>query len=284
MTPQTAPVDPDNPIWGIGAALLMWVVSILLQIVVPLFFLIPYLMQKGLSPSSPEFGAAVIALAKDRTAILLQVLAVFPTHFLTLLFVWAVVTRFGRRPFLASFGWSWSKRWGPLEGVGFFGLGVLLFVVGGVMAKLLGADKPTELEQLINSSHAARYAIAVLAVFTAPFVEEFVYRGMLYSALQRVIGIPAAVVGVLGLFTLIHVPQYWPNIGVIAAVALLSIVLTAVRAYTGRLLPCVILHMAFNAVQAVILVVEPWFHHAVPTTEPAVPTASLIIPLIQMLF
>jgi membrane protease YdiL (CAAX protease family) len=281
---QPAPVDPDNPVWGIGAALLIWVASILLQIIVPLFFLIPYLVQKGISPSSPEFGAAVVALAKDRTAILLQVLAVFPTHFLTLLLVWAVVTRFRRHPFLASFGWNWSRRWGVFEGVGFFGLGVLLFVIGGLMAKLLGADKPTELEQLINSSYAARYAIAVLAVFTAPFVEEFIYRGLLYSALQRAIGMPAALVAVLGLFTLIHVPQYWPNYGVIAAVGLLSIVLTAVRAYTGRLLPCVILHMAFNAVQAAILVVEPVLHRAVPTTEPAVPTASLILPLFQMLF
>ena len=62
----------------------------------------------------------------------------------------------------------------------------------------------------------------------------------------------------LALFTIIHVPQYWPNVGVIAAVALLSIVLTTVRAYTHRLLPCIIIHLVFNGIQAALLIVEPY--------------------------
>ena len=65
---------------------------------------------------------------------------------------------------------------------------------------------------------AARYAIAFLAVFTAPFVEEFIYRGVLFAALQRLTGAIFAGITTLALFTLIHVPQYWPNIGVLAAV------------------------------------------------------------------
>ena len=169
--------------------------------------------------------------------------------------VWAFVTRFGRRPFLASLGWGWSGRLRLWRSVG---LGVALFATATTLAKLLGAEKSTTLEQLINSSLAARYMIAALAVFTAPFVEEFVYRGVLYSALQRTIGVKGAVIFVLGLFTLIHVPQYWPNIGVIAAVGLLSIVLTAVRAYSGRLLPCIVIHLVFNLIQAVLLVLEPF--------------------------
>ena len=67
-------------------------------------------------------------------------------------------------------------------------LGVVLFVVGSVIAKLLGAETPTQLEQIVNSSYAARFALAFLAVCTAPFVEEFVYRGVLYSALRRGVG------------------------------------------------------------------------------------------------
>ena len=122
------------------------------------------------------------------------------------------------------------------------------FRIASFLAKFLGAEKPTQLEQLINSSLAARYAIAALAVFTAPFIEEFTYRGVLYSALQRLIGVKGAVIFVLGLFTLIHVPQYWPNIGVIAAVALLSIVLTIVRAHRTTA-SCIVIHMAFNAVR-----------------------------------
>ena len=279
---QSVKVDPDMPVWGIGGALLVWVVSILLQAMVPLFFVIPFAMHRGLNPSSPNFGKAAVELAvTDRTAVFLQVLSILPTHILTLALLWAFVTRFGKRPFLASFGWGWPGRlrwWhSALVGLG-------LFLVATALANLLGAEKPTQLEQIINSSAGARYAIAALAVLTAPFVEEFIYRGVLYSALQRTIGVNAAVVFVLALFTLIHVPQYWPNVGVISAVALLSIVLTIVRAFSGRLLPCVVIHMSFNAVQALLLIFEPFVQRLLPTTPPPVPTGSILLPLIRFIF
>lgn len=274
-------LDPNNPAWGIVGALLVLVASFLVQIFIPLFFIIPFALSRGLNPASPDFvrGALELALT-DRIGIFLQILSIFPAHLLTFAVVWAVVTGFGKRPFLESLGWTWTGRLGLWQSIA---IGIVLFVIATGLAKLLGAEKPTQLEQIINSSLGARYTIAVLAVFTAPFIEEFVYRGVIYSALQRLIGVNGAVIFVLGLFTLIHVPQYWPNIGVISAVALLSIALTIIRAYYGRLLPCVVIHMAFNAVQAVLLVVEPYAQRVLPQTEPTVPTISTLWPLIRLI-
>ncbi len=281
-SPEFQSIDPNNPVWGVPAALLIWLVTFLVQAIVPLFFIIPFAIHRGLNPSSTDFARAAIELAvSDKTAIFLQILAILPSHIIAFALVWALVTRLGKRPFLASLGWGWSGRlrfWQSL------GLGISLFLVATALAKLLGAEKPTQLEQLINSSLAARYTIAGLAVLTAPFIEEFVYRGVLYSAVQRLIGVKAAVIFVAGLFILIHVPQYWPNVGVIAAVALLSIVLTVVRASTGRLLPCIVIHMAFNAVQAALLLVEPFARRFLPSAEPALPTSSIILPLIRIIF
>jgi membrane protease YdiL (CAAX protease family) len=275
-------VDPNNPVWGIGGALLIWIASIAVQAVIPLFFIIPFAMHRGLSLGSPDFARGALELAvTDRTAIFLQVIAILPTHLVTLAFLWALVTRFGKRPFLASFGWGWTPRLRLWQSVG---LGICLFIVATTLAALLGAEKQTQLEQLITSSVGARYAIAFLAVFTAPFIEEFVYRGVVYSALQQTIGVKAAVVFVATLFTAIHVPQYWPNIGVISAVALLSIVLTIVRAYSGKLLPCVIVHMAFNGVQSLILIAGPYAERLLPTAKPVVPTTSMIVTLFHFLF
>ncbi|MDQ3174515.1 MAG: CPBP family intramembrane metalloprotease [Acidobacteriota bacterium] len=249
------PIDPNNPRWGLGGAFLVWVASLILLAVIPLFFLIPYSLQRGLDPGSPEYVNNLASLAlTDKTAIFLQVLALLPTHLLTFGLVWALVTRFGHRPFLASLGWGWSGRlrfWGSV------GLGVALFLLGTGIAKLLGADQPTQLEQIINSSPGARYLIAALAVLTAPFVEEFIYRGVLYAALQSLVGVAGAVLLVLGLFTLIHVPQYWPNFGIIAAVGMLSVSLTIIRAYTGRLLPCIVIHLVFNGITSLLLLIEP---------------------------
>ncbi|MGH9908846.1 MAG: CPBP family intramembrane glutamic endopeptidase [Pyrinomonadaceae bacterium] len=269
-------IDPNNPPWGLGGALTVLISSIALQLFFSLLFFIPYALSRGLNPTSPDFGKELTEFAlTDKTAILLQVLALLPAHLLSFGIVWVVVTRFGKKPFLASLGWRWSHN---VEIVKCVGLAFLLFGAAWGIAWLLGTEKQTALEQIINSSVAARYSIAALAVFTAPFVEEFIYRGVLYSALQRLVGVTGAVVIVLGIFTLIHVPQYWPNFGVIAAIGLLSIVLTIIRAYTGRLLPCVLIHFVFNGIQSVILLLEPLLPRLGPAPEP---TTSLVLILVR---
>jgi membrane protease YdiL (CAAX protease family) len=239
--------------------------SIVLQFAFSILFFLPYLLHLSLMPDPPA-NLAEAALT-DKTALLLQVISILPAHLLSLALVWAVVTRFGKLPFLASLGLKWS-------GYGWFlgslGAGVLLFGVSAGLVWLLGGETPTRLDQIINSSLAARYTLAGLAVFTAPLVEELIYRGVLYSALQRLVGVAPAVIIVIGVFTLIHVPQYLPNYAVIAAVGFLSVSLTVIRAYTGRLLPCIVIHFVFNGVQAVVLVIEPHLPKSTQTGEQAV--------------
>ena len=263
--------DPNDPPWTLGGAFLVWFLSICLIVALPVLFLIPYLMMK-FRGGTADSAAILNFILTDKTAVLLQVIALLPSHLLTLFMVWALVTRFGKRPFWSAIGWGWG-RIPPLAGTAIcVGLGIFFVIVGSFIAWLLGGGKPTTLEQIINSSLAARYLIAFFAVVSAPVVEEFVYRGILYSPLQRLLGVPAAVVIVLVLFTIVHVPQYQSNIGVIAAVGLLSIALTVIRAYTGRLLPCVIIHLVFNGIQATTLILEPHLSPVPPTTEPITPT------------
>lgn len=263
VTPLSpVPLDPNNPPWGLGAAVVVLLGSIFLQFVFSILFFVPYLFLLALRPDAPP-NLVEFALT-DKTAIFLQVIAILPAHLFSLALVWAVVTRFGKLPFLASLGLTWS---GKLEFWGSVGLGIVLCVVGTGLAWLLGGGTPTLLDQIINSSLAARYSLAVLAVFTAPLVEELIYRGVLYSALQRLAGVWPAVIIVLGVFTLIHVPQYRLNVGIIAAVGLLSVSLTIIRAYTGRLLPCVVIHFVFNGIQAIVLVIEPHLPKLAQTSE-----------------
>jgi len=247
-----SPANPNNPPWGLGGAVVVLLGSIFLQFAFSILFFLPYLFLLTLRPDAPA-NLVEFALT-DKTAIFLQVIAILPAHLFSIALIWAVVTRFGKLPFLASLGLTWS---GYLWLLGSVGLGIVLCGLGWVLAWLLGAEKPTQLDQIINSSFAARYSLAVLAVFTAPLVEELIYRGVLYSALHRLVGVSPAVIIVLGVFTLIHVPQYWPNVGVIAAVGLLSVSLTIIRAYSGRLFPCVVIHLVFNGIQAIVLVIEP---------------------------
>jgi len=100
---------------------------------------------------------------------------------------------------------------------------------------------------------------------SAPFVEEIVYRGILYKAIADSKGWKLAVVVVTVLFALVHAPQYWGSPAAIVAIVSLSLVLTIVRAVTGQLLPCVATHLIFNGVQAVVLIVAPPSRTEAPT-------------------
>jgi membrane protease YdiL (CAAX protease family) len=201
---------------------------------------------------------------------LLQVIAVIPAHLLTLGLAWAIVTNFGKRPFWASLGWTWGRN-GATEFAVSVGLAFLLLVFGGVLTKYYGGE-PTDIDQIINSSTASRFVLAFLATATAPLVEEIIYRGILYSALQRAIGVAWTVVCVSVLFASVHVIQYYNNISVIAAIGVLSLTLTLVRAYTGRLLPCFIIHLVFNGLQSLYIILHPYIDKsdALPTQQSGV--------------
>jgi hypothetical protein len=244
-------VDPDNPPWGLLAAVLTWVGSFLLLVGIVNLVTLPYVFSKFKGETAAQLQQFV---KTDQTAVLLQILAVIPAHLLTLILVWAVVTGIGKRPFWRTLGWSWSERFGFWKSAG---LAVALLLIGGFVSSKMGGEK-TQIDQIIANSTAARYALALLAATTAPLIEELVYRGVLYSAFQRTIGMVWAVVLVSTLFSFVHVFQYYNNLGVIAVISILSISLTLVRAYTGRLLPCFIMHMVFNGLQSLYIILAPY--------------------------
>ncbi len=87
-----------------------------------------------------------------------------------------------------------------------------------------------------------RICYAVMAVLFAPFAEEYLFRGLLYRALDREWGGWRAVVGSAAFFAIYHPPLAWPP------VALLGVANAVLFKKTGRLAPTVILHMVYNAV------------------------------------
>lgn len=244
-------IDPNNPHWGVLEAAFVWFASAMLLVVLPTLAIIPYALYQY---SGVGYDVFMRSLAADKTVILISILAVIPVHLLTLALVWAVVTQYGKRPFWRALGWDWSPRFG------FWSSAVLAFallVLGTVIIKQIGGEA-TDLDYIISSSTAARITTALLATVTAPLIEELIYRGIIYSALQRALGMFWAVLIVSALFAFVHVFQYKNNLGVVAAISLLSLTLTLVRALTGRLLPCFIIHLVFNGLQSLYIIFEPY--------------------------
>ena len=229
-------------------AVLTWVGSVAL-LLLPQILAIPYLIShyRGAQPTKEVLFA-------DKTFVLINVLGIVPSHALILFLAWGVVTRIGKISWKKALGWSWKPPFKLRESAV---LAILLFIVAMVVIYNFGGQE-TDLERLLQSSRITALIIAVIAATSAPLVEEIVYRGILYSALQRAAGPLVAIIVVTSLFAGLHVLQYWPDKGAISAIALLSLALTVVRARTGRLLPCFVIHLVFNGIQSLIIILDPY--------------------------
>lgn len=87
-----------------------------------------------------------------------------------------------------------------------------------------------------------RKSYLVMAVAFAPFAEEYLFRGLLFRALDREWGGWRAVLGSAAFFAIYHPPLSWLPVG------LLGIANAFLFKKTGRLAPAVVLHMVYNAV------------------------------------
>lgn len=255
-----------NPSANMFIALATWIASVAL-LLLPQFFALPYVAMRfrGVQPTAET-------LLADKNFILIMVAGVLPAHIFTLIIVWLVATRFGERSIIDALALKWDGKFTLARSVG---LAIVLYVAALLLTMAFGGQG-TALDKLVESSRAAALTIAFLAVATAPIVEESIYRGILYPAFARVSGAKVAIVVVTILFALPHVPQYWPNIAVIASITLLSVVLTILRAWTGRLLPCIAVHLVFNGIQSVIIVFDPYLRAAFENMRHARGTSSIL--------
>ena len=231
----------------------LWTASILLLVFIPLVALLPYIIYKVSTAGPAVFTPE--ALASDKWVIFYSVVGILPTHLITLAFAWFLISEGGRKSFWKAIGWGWP---GPPKRVTLISIAVALGLYGiafGVTS-VYGGNK-TDLDRLIESSIYTRVATALVAVATAPLIEEVIYRGVLYPAVEKVTGMAFAIVVVSLLFAGVHVFQYRTNLAVIVVITLLSITLTVARAVTGRLLPSFIIHLIFNGVQSVLIVLSP---------------------------
>jgi membrane protease YdiL (CAAX protease family) len=145
------------------------------------------------------------------------------------------------------------------------------FVLAGVVSYWV-PEPENDFMRILRSSRTAVVLVAIMATFTAPLVEEVIYRGVLYSAFQRTFGAGFAVVVVTILFAAVHVPQYYPSVATMFLLTLLSLTLTLIRARSGNLLPCIVLHTIFNGAQSILLLVDPSLEKA----KDAVPAIFLL--------
>ena len=129
-----------------------------------------------------------------------------------------------------------------------------------IMARLLGDEAKSQeiLDFFVDSAQHAHWltvaGTALAATVAAPMMEEFLFRGYIYTVLRRFLGIgPAMLLSAL-LFGAIHV-----NATAFPALCVLAVCLSIAYETTGSLAVPMTMHAAFNLVNLGInLVVTLW--------------------------
>jgi membrane protease YdiL (CAAX protease family) len=246
--------DPDRPPWGLGAAIVVWLASVASIIIFPNISVLAWLLYeraKGLM--IPTDRDQLEALFRQPKVTLIVVSASLAAHIVTLAIIWAVVTGLGRRSVWRAPEWKWNWSNPLAKFVFVVGIVILMFAAEAVLSIFLPESKETDFDRLLKGAGNVRFLIAFVAVFSAPLVEEWVYRGVLYGGLRRVASMWPSVLVVALLFAGVHVPQYLGSWVGMASISVLSLTLTLIRAKTRSILPCIAVHVLFNTISSVFI-------------------------------
>jgi len=156
--------------------------------------------------------------------------------------IYLLVVTYHHRPFWSSLNW---RKPTARQAIGYM-LGGLAMAIGVQLAPTILPDQQNfPLEQMFSSPLAA-YAVAAFAVLVAPFMEELIFRGVLFAVFERRVGVRFAVATTTVLFAALHVPEYRGAWNHVLLICLVSGIFSLARGLTASLAPSVILHFAYN--------------------------------------
>ena len=139
-----------------------------------------------------------------------------------------------------KYGWLFVIGWGLLAGVV---LGLCALWYRDILMSIPAIHELAEHDKELNVyANRGLWWLALLGIGFAPIAEEYLFRGLLYRALDRGWGGAKAIIGSAAFFAIYHPPLSWLPVGA------LGVLNAFIFKKTERLVPCVLCHMAYNAV------------------------------------
>ena len=228
LVPQLpARVPPENPPWS------LWDVLAIALVAFGAIFLLELL---GTLLAERIYHLSAEGLARNPK---LLVPAEFFAYVVTLSFMAAIVRSRGL-PFWKTVSWK------PVKGALMYPiLGVLLAFAVGLATLVLPIPKELPIEKSFADT-LGTWLLAIFGVTVAPLMEELFFRGFLYPALARPLGIRWSVAITSMLFALIHSSQLADAWAPLLLLFLVGLILTTARVRTGSVFPGFLIHSAYN--------------------------------------
>lgn len=229
--------------WGLPDVLVAWFMGIVASL-------------PALALADPDVSTSKQPISYIVVALLLQNLGIVAT-------LWAYSHVKGQQSLRKDFGLEWPRR--SLRAGG-----VVLWLAAGVGMQFLASallfpinrigdieDSAQEVGRTVERANGLGLVLLFLGVvIVAPVVEELLFRGALLRALQRRFTVPVAVFVSAAVFAAVHVlgdPGSYPYV---PAWLLLGLVSGWAASRSGNLSRSVLLHMGFNLIAALALVVS----------------------------
>ncbi len=233
IQPPPLPVEPAGrePFWGyrdLGLTLLL----------IAFGFLLVNIVVAGIAFADPHLQTDITPLILPTTV------AAYGIVYLAFRLV--LGSRYGR-PVFRSLGWRRAHFNLAVAGI----CGVALALGLSYLAALIHTPKiPTPFDKLA-SSPGNLALLAIMAVVLAPLFEELFFRGFLQPLLSRSLGTVAGVLLTAVLFGSLHAPEYSWAWQYALAVILAGVAFGWLRARTNSIIPGVVMHSCFNAIQVI---------------------------------
>jgi len=187
---------------------------------------------------------------------LVSVLAEFLGYLVTFAFMVGVVKRHASISFWTAVRWNWPGN----AGIYLLG-GVALSLALQALAHFLPMPKELPIDMFFRTSIEA-WVLSIFGITVAPFMEELFFRGFLYPALTRRLGMIIAIVLTSAAFGLIHAPQLGRAWSPVLVVFLVGLVLTITRALTRSVARSMLVHIGYNGMLSLLLfVASDGFRH-----------------------
>lgn len=160
-------------------------------------------------------------------------------------------------PFWSTAGWRPLRpktvpRWLAYLGLIVGGIGLAFFV--SLASAVFPPKHPLPIEKIFES-RSLTILFMVTAVVIAPVVEETVFRGYLYPVAARSFGIVGGIILTGTVFGLLHGSQLWGGWWQIGLLVIVGILFTFVRARTRTVFSSFLLHISYNSVQVIAVLV-----------------------------
>ncbi len=218
--------------WTIPEALVLWLVFPGVQFVVSVLIGVVYGASSAFTPGEmPDIPGWALIIGSATG------------HVVTIIVLWGIIRISYRMPFLEGIRWHGKKNLLKLA----VGLGIATAVLNGAFTLLFPPPDTAEIPMLEMLSTWTDLAVfSVFAIVLAPFVEEFLFRGWIYPAFEKKLGVVWAVLITSALFAAPHLLQLGSyKIGVLL-VGFMGAVTCILRAVTGGVRASYFCHLAYN--------------------------------------